>query len=88
MPFGEIILHFLEIYSAIKRDEVIEKPEQFAKELKALYGYSAKIILEKVIQTLYAKIGMEYTKKEGYTFSDYIKDAYQKQLKREQPDAT
>lgn len=68
----------------IKRGEIAEKPEQFAKELEDLLGDGAKIIEEKVTQTLYAKIGAEYAKKEGYTFSEYIKDAYQKQLRHKQ----
>jgi hypothetical protein len=75
MDFGEVVLHFLELKSPIKRDEIADKPEQFAKELEDLFGDGAKIILEKVTKILYAKIGMEYAKKEGYTFSDYIKEA-------------
>jgi hypothetical protein len=81
VDFGEVILRFLELRSAIKRDEIAEKPEQFAMELENLFGDSAKIILEKTTRTLYAKIGIEYINREGYKFSDYIKDAYQKQLK-------
>ncbi len=75
MNFGEVVLRFLELKLAVKRGEIAEKPEQFAKELEDLLGDGAKIIEEKVTRTLYAKIGMEYAKKEGYTFSDYIKDA-------------
>jgi hypothetical protein len=81
MDFGEVVLRFLELKSAIKRDEIAEKPEKFAKELEDLLGDSAKIIEEKMTQRLYAKTGMDYVKKEGYTFSDYIKDAYRKQLR-------
>lgn len=81
MDFGEVVLRFLELKSAIKRDEIAEKPENFAKELEDLLGDSAKIIEEKMTQRLYAKTGMDYVKKEGYTFSDYIKDAYRKQLR-------
>jgi hypothetical protein len=88
MEFGDVALRFLELKTAIKRDEIIEKPEQFAKELEDLYGDSAKIILEKTTRTFYAKIGMSYVKKEGYTFSDYIRDVYQKQLRRKQPATT
>lgn len=82
MDFGEAVLRFLELKSAIKRDEIAEKPEQFAKELKDLLGDSAEIILEKTTRAFYAKIGVNYVKKEGYTFSDYIKDAYQKRFRR------
>ena len=85
---GEVVLRFLELKSAIKRDEIAEKPEQFANELEDLFGDGAKIIEEKVIQTLYAKIGMDYIKKEGYMFSDYIKEAYRKGISSYQPQST
>jgi hypothetical protein len=81
MDFGEVVLRFLELKSAVKRGEIAEKPEKFAKELEDLLGDSAKIIEEKMTQRLYAKTGMDYVKKEGYAFSDYIKDAYRKQLR-------
>jgi len=36
VDFGEVILRFLELRSTIKRDEIAEKPEQFAMELENL----------------------------------------------------
>ena len=68
IEFGEVVLRFLELNSAVKRDEIAEKPEKFAMELEYLLGDGAKIIEEKIIQSVYAKIGMEYTKTEGYAF--------------------
>jgi len=81
VEFGGVILRFLELNSSFRRDELTEKPELFAKELEDLLGDGAKIIEERIIRNLYAKIGIEYVEKEGYTFSDYIKCAYQEFLK-------
>ena len=75
MKFGEVVLRFLELRSAIRRDEIAEKPERFAGELEDLFGNSAKIILEKATRMFYAKIGANYVDREDYTFSDYIREA-------------
>lgn len=83
IEFGEVVLRFLELKSAFKRDELAEKPEQFAKELEDLLGDGAKIIEEKVTQTLYAKIGMKYVKTKDYAFPEYIKEAREEFLRRE-----
>jgi hypothetical protein len=85
MDFGEVVLRFLELKSAIKRDEVAEKPEKFAKELEDLLGDSAKIIEEKMTQRLYAKTGMDYVKKEGYTFQTTLKTHIENNLDRRPP---
>ena len=82
IEFGEVVLRFLELNSAVKRDEIAEKPEKFARELEDLLGDGAKIIEEKIIQKVYAKIGMEYTKTEGYAFPEYIIKAREEYLKR------
>ena len=47
-----------------------------------LLGDGAKIIEEKIMQSVYAKIGMEYVKTEGYAFPEYIMKAREEYLKR------
>ena len=79
--FGEVIIRFLELNTPLKRSEIAEKPELFAEELEGLFGDGAKVIVERMIRNLYAKIGSKFTKIDGYTFPDYVKDAKEKYLK-------
>ena len=79
--FGEVIIRFLELNTPLKRSEIAEKPELFAEELEGLFGDGAKVIEERMIRNLYAKIGSKFTKIDGYTFPDYVKDAKEKYLK-------
>jgi len=80
VKFGELILRFFELRSLIKRCELAEKPEILAYGLEDLLGDWAKVKEEEIIQKLYTKIGMKFTKLEGYTFQDYVKDAKTKYI--------
>ena len=79
--FGEVIIRFLELNTSLKRSEIADKPELFARELESLLGDGAKVIEERMIRNLYAKIGSKFTEIDGYTFPDYVKDAKEKYLK-------
>ena len=79
--FGEVIIRFLELNTPLKRSEIADKPELFAEELESLLGDGAKVIEERMIRNLYAKIGSKFTEIDGYTFPDYVKDAKEKYLK-------
>jgi len=81
ITFGEVVLHFIELNSLVKREEIAEKPELLAREFEDLFGDSAKIIEERIIRKLYLKIGIKYDDKEGYTFPEYIKKAYKEFFK-------
>lgn len=77
MCFGEVVLRFLELNSAVRRDELAEKPEAFASQLEGLFGDGAKMVEERMIRNLYAKLGVEYAveEKRPFSFSDCIKNA-------------
>ena len=79
--FGEVIIRFLELNTPLKRSEIADKPEQFAKELEDLLGDGAKIIEEKTIRTLCKKIGKEYILRKEHSFSDYVRAAQRIYLK-------
>jgi hypothetical protein len=82
MEFGEVVLYFLELRSSIRREEIAERPDKFARELEDLFGDGAKVILERTVKTLYEKLGLSYVRKRGYEFSDYVGEAYQEYLRR------
>ena len=50
LDFGEVIIHFLELNTSVKRNEIAEKPELFAEHFEDLMGDTAKIILEKTVK--------------------------------------
>ena len=77
--FGEVVLHFLELTSHFSRDEIVEKPEEFESLLEILLGDSEKIIVDKVINNLYEKLGIEYSKVKEYKLADYLAKAMNEQ---------
>lgn len=48
--------------------------------LKKFFGEGSKILEERIVQELYAKLGLEFQKKEGYRLSDYVLEAKNKYL--------
>jgi len=76
-----VIIRFLELNTPLNRDEIADKPELFARELEGLLGDGAKIIEETIIRSLYEKMGRKYIVRKGYSFSDYVRDAWRSYLK-------
>jgi len=76
--FGEIgakvIYSYLENNPHLKREEIAEKPEVFSTGVKKLLGSGASVIERLILKNLYRKLGFRFEAKEGYEFSDYIKE--------------
>lgn len=70
----KFIYNFLEnnIYS--KREDIAEKPEVFSAALQRLLGSGARVIEKLILKNLYSKLGLKLEEKEGYEFSDYVKE--------------
>jgi len=83
VEFGEVVLRFLELNSPFRREEVAEKPELFAREIEDLLGDCSKITLERIIQSLYAKLGIENARIKDGTFSECIKTAFKEYFKQQ-----
>lgn len=82
MDFGEVVLHFLELRSDVRRDEIAEKPEVFAGELEGLLGDSAKIIEERIVKKLYSILNIEYEETVKGSFPELIRKALKTYLKK------
>lgn len=83
--FGEtvsdtILLH-LERHNGLSREEIPHNVEEFSSGLSELLGSGAHILERLVIKLLYSRFQLEYEEKEGYGFSDYVKEL-RKGLKR------
>ena len=70
----KVIYDFLGNNSHLKREEIAEKPEVFSAGLERLMSSGAPVIENLILKSLYSKLGLEFEEKEGYEFSDYIKE--------------
>ena len=70
----KVIYGFLENKSHLKREEIAEKPEVFSTGMKKLVGSGAPVIENLILKNLYRKLELKFEEKEGYEFSDYIKE--------------
>jgi len=70
----KVIYDFLENSSHLKREEIAEKPEVFSAGLERLMASAAQVIEKLILKNLYSKLGLKVEEKEGYEFSDYIKE--------------
>ena len=70
----KVIYDYLMNNHHLKLEEFAEKPEVFSAGLERLMVSAARVIEQMILKNLYRKIGLEYAEKEGYGFSDYIKE--------------
>jgi len=69
-----VIYDFLGNNSHLKLEEIGEKPEVFSAGLERLMVSAALVIENSILKNLYSKLGLKFVEKEGYEFSDYIKE--------------
>lgn len=70
----EVIYDFLEKNSCLKREEIARKPKIFSTGMKKLLGSGAPVIEKMILKNLYSKLELELEEKDGYEFSDHIKE--------------
>ena len=70
----KVIYDYLANNSHLKREEIAEKPEVFSAGLERLLVSAAPVIENLILKNLYSKLGLKFVEKEGYEFSDYIKE--------------
>lgn len=70
----KVIYDFLENNHHLKREEIAEKTEVFSAGLEGLLVSAAPVIENLILKNLYRKFGLEFVEKEGYGFSDYVKE--------------
>ncbi len=75
LSFSQVVLNFLELNTAFKKDKILEDPSIFSRELEDLFGASAKGIENLIVERLYAKTKQKYKKEKGKGFEDYILEA-------------
>jgi hypothetical protein len=62
----------------LPRKKIPEKLEAFHKALEGLFGYGAKVIEYQIAKSLYEKLAMEFSEKDGWALTDYAQHAGEK----------
>jgi hypothetical protein len=75
---AEAIYEYLENHCHLNREEIGEKPKLFSIGLENLLGSAAPVIETIILKKVYSKVGMMYKETEDYTFSDYIRELWNK----------
>ena len=75
LNFSQVVLNFLDLYTAFKREEIVKNPEMFSCGLEDLFGDSANDIEELIIERFYSKIKLKYLRSRKKTFSEYVNEA-------------
>ena len=75
---AQVIYNFLGNKCHLKREEIAEKPEDFSADLKKLMVSAASVIEKMILEKLYSKLELKFEEKQGYEFSDYLKELREK----------
>ena len=71
---AKVIYVFMENKCHLKREKIAEKTEDFSAGLERLLGSAAPMIEKMILENLYSKLRLKFVEKEGYGFSDYVKE--------------
>lgn len=80
LSFSQVVLNFLELNTAFKKEEIVDNPKIFCDELEDLFGASASGIEDLIINRLYSKINMKYRKERGKGFERYLREAFSRYM--------
>ncbi|MFQ6073623.1 MAG: hypothetical protein ACE5KC_00240 [Candidatus Bathyarchaeia archaeon] len=58
----------------LKPEEIAERSEVFSAGLRRLLASAGPVIEKMILKNLYRKLELKFVEKEGYEFSDYIKE--------------
>jgi hypothetical protein len=75
---AKVIFDFLENKCNLKREEIGEKPADFSAGLERFLGSAAPVMEKMILKNLYSKLELKFEEKEGYKFSDYVKELREK----------
>ena len=71
---AEIIFRHMEKRHSLKRVEILERANDFDDSLQEILGSSTDLIENLILKSLYSKLELKFEAREGYEFSDYIKE--------------
>jgi len=68
----------LERRGSIRRDEIPDRPGDFAEALRAIFGEGADVLLRVAARRLYGKLGLAFEERAGWGFQEYAEHAREK----------
>ena len=75
LSFSLVVLNFLELNTAFKKDNILEDPMIFSRELEDLFGASAKGIEDLIIERLCKKTKQKYRKDRSNDFEKCVSES-------------
>ena len=75
-PRKAIYYHLNEKFQ-LKRESILEKIEEFAQALNAIFGSGAEHIEKFIVKELYHGLRFRYEEKMSFEFADYVRQAEQ-----------
>jgi hypothetical protein len=75
---ANFIFHYLENKCRLNRRRIAEEPEDFSAGLERFLGSAAPVMEKMILKNLYSKLELKFEEKEGYKFSDYVKELREK----------
>ena len=75
---ARVIYEFLENHARLKLEEVADKPKIFSDSLERLMVSAARVIEQAILKNLYSRLGLKFEEKQGYEFSDHIRELRRK----------
>ena len=73
-----VILTCLENKCHLNRRRIAEEPEDFSAGLDWLLSSARPMVEKLILENLYSKLELKFEEKEGYKFSDYVKELKEK----------
>ena len=70
----KVIYDYLKNNSKLSLKDISKKPEEFSASLETLMVSAARVIERLILTNLYSRLEQNFKEKEGYKFSDYIKE--------------
>jgi len=75
---AKVIYSFIENKCHLKREEIVERPEEFSAGLERLLSSAAPVIEKLILENLYSKLELKFEEKDGYGFSDHVRELREK----------
>jgi len=75
---ANFILDYLENKCHLNRRRIAEEPEDFSAGLDRLLTSARPVVEKLILKNLYSKLELRFEEKEGYRFSDYLKELREK----------
>ncbi len=72
---SSVVIFYLKKDRTIKSETKIDDPQSFDEGLKRLFGFGAKVVEKKILETLYLRLELPQEIEDNFSFSNEVKKA-------------